>query len=174
MKSLVYTAIPVMPCLCSGLGGRPPTGARCCRRGEIISRGHNGRSGWFWRFQLHPMRQGDNYRRLGHVGWAQGTPELIGKSGHNSCSSRAIQPCAYRQAHARDSLEFPAYGDHIKTRAAHIYEPKHNSKPEAGLGSGLRGPSKTAVFARVAPLPAAGASKKKRSKISFQCLQSFM
>jgi hypothetical protein len=32
--------------LCSGLGGRAPTGARCCRRGEIISRGHNGRSGW--------------------------------------------------------------------------------------------------------------------------------
>jgi hypothetical protein len=38
--------------LCSGLGESPPTGARCCRRGEIISRGHNGRSGWFWRFQL--------------------------------------------------------------------------------------------------------------------------
>jgi hypothetical protein len=30
--------------LCSGLGGRPPTGARWRRRGEIISRGHNGRS----------------------------------------------------------------------------------------------------------------------------------
>jgi hypothetical protein len=65
-----------------GLGGRPPTGARCCRRGDIISRGHNGRSGWFWRFQLHPMRPGDNCRRLGHAGWAQGTPEQIGKSPH--------------------------------------------------------------------------------------------
>jgi hypothetical protein len=66
--------------LCSGLGGRPPTGARCCRRGEIISRAiNNGRSGWFWRFQLHPMRPGDNSRRLGHVGWAQGTPEQIDK-----------------------------------------------------------------------------------------------
>jgi hypothetical protein len=61
--------------LLAGLGGSPPTGARCCRRGETISRGHNGRSGWFWQFQLHPMRPGDNCRRLGHVGWAQGTPE---------------------------------------------------------------------------------------------------
>jgi hypothetical protein len=69
-----YPAVLPCPSVCSGLGGRPPTGARCCRLGEIISRGHNGRSGWFWRFQLHPMRPGDNSRRLGHVGWAQGTP----------------------------------------------------------------------------------------------------
>jgi hypothetical protein len=26
------------------------------------------------------MRPGGNFRRLGHVGWAQGTPEQIGKS----------------------------------------------------------------------------------------------
>jgi hypothetical protein len=28
--------------------------------------------GWFWRFQLHPMRPGDNSRRLEHVGVGTG------------------------------------------------------------------------------------------------------
>jgi hypothetical protein len=54
--------------LCSELGGRAPTGPQWRGRGEIISRGHNGRSGWFWRFQLHPMRPGNNSRRWGVLG----------------------------------------------------------------------------------------------------------
>jgi hypothetical protein len=44
-----------------------------------------------------------------------------------------------------------------ESRTQNFYKRKRNSKPRAGLGSARREPSKTAVFARVAPLPAAPA-----------------
>jgi hypothetical protein len=41
----------------------------------------------------HPMRPGDNSRGLGHVGWAQGTPEQIGKSRHGPRLKQASRAC---------------------------------------------------------------------------------
>jgi hypothetical protein len=88
---LVYGGLTPLPSgstlsLCSLIEtGRtgPAHRRRWRRRGEVIYRGHNGRSGWFWRFQPHPMRPGDNSRRWGVLGGvSQGTPEEIDKPAH--------------------------------------------------------------------------------------------
>jgi hypothetical protein len=77
--SLAYPAVPPCPSARDREEGPPPAVGGAGGERQFLGAITTAASGWFWRFQLHPMRPGDNSRRWGVALGGLRAPEEIEK-----------------------------------------------------------------------------------------------